>query len=229
SPASPETVKTKPPHKLCLFDQLFPLTYTPLILFYANPETPNLQSTDRFIAHTLTVYYPFSGRTNSGNLLIDRFGESISFIHVKVESCHLSDFLKRREPENLNCFLPRAPFCRESFEFDSPVLEMQVSVFACGGVALGWAASHKLIEGFTMISFLKAFSAVSRGGRERAEILSAAPALFRPQSDGNPLVYKRKRAMGVINLNQPARRPSEEDTTPLHFGPAFNLFPSPVF
>ncbi|CAI0467762.1 unnamed protein product, partial [Linum tenue] len=135
----------------------FPLTYTPLILFYANPETPNLQSTDRFIAHlkrslaeTLTVYYPFSGRTDSGNLLIDRFGESIPFIHVKV------------------------------------------FVFACGGIALGWAASHKLIDGFTMISFLKAFSAVSRGGRERAEILSTAPALFRLQSDGNPLVYKRK-------------------------------------
>ncbi|CAL1362301.1 unnamed protein product [Linum trigynum] len=115
-------------------------------------KTPNLQSTDRFIAHlkrslaeTLTVYYPFSGRTNSGNLLIDRFGESIPLIHVKVESCRLSDFLKRREPENLNCLLPRAPFRRESFEFDSPVLEMQVSIFSCGGIALGWAASHKQI------------------------------------------------------------------------------------
>ncbi|CAI0557526.1 unnamed protein product, partial [Linum tenue] len=121
--------------------------YAPLILFYANPATPNLQSTNRFIAHlkrslaeTLTVYYPFSGRTNSGNLLIDRFGESIPFIHVKVESCRLSDFLKRREPKNLNRLLPRAPFRRESFEFDSPVLEMQVSVFAVQG--------HRRFEGF---------------------------------------------------------------------------------
>ncbi|CAL1387005.1 unnamed protein product [Linum trigynum] len=106
------------------------------------------------------------------------FGEGLPFIHVKVDRCRLSDFLKLREPENLNCLLPRAPFRRESVEFDSPVLEMQVSVFACSGIALGWAASHKLIDGFTMISFLKAFSAVTRGGRERAEFLSSAPPCF---------------------------------------------------
>ncbi|CAL1389563.1 unnamed protein product [Linum trigynum] len=74
------------------------------------------------------IFTSFPCRTNPGNLLIDRFGESIPFIHVKVESCRLSDFLKRREPENLNCLLPRAPSRRESFEFE----------FAAGSKSSPW-------------------------------------------------------------------------------------------
>ncbi|CAL1370043.1 unnamed protein product [Linum trigynum] len=40
-PSSPEIIQTKPPHRLCLFDQLTPLTFVHVILFYANPDHSN--------------------------------------------------------------------------------------------------------------------------------------------------------------------------------------------
>ncbi|CAN1336859.1 hypothetical protein LINPERPRIM_LOCUS37334, partial [Linum perenne] len=46
-----------------------------------------------------------------------------------------------------------------------PILELQLSVFSCGGIAFGWAASHKLVDRSTMKAFLDTFSAISRGNR----------------------------------------------------------------
>ncbi|CAL1374205.1 unnamed protein product [Linum trigynum] len=168
-PSSPETIQTKPPHRFCLFDQLTPLTFSPLILFYANPDhnNPNLASflhrLKRSLAETLNIYYPFSGRTGPGNLVIDSFNAGLPFTLAHVIDCRLSQFLKRKETELLNLLLSRQPFQKEPSDVESPVLELQVSVFSCGGIALGWACSHKLIDGSTMRSFLTTFTALLRG------------------------------------------------------------------
>ncbi|CAL1374197.1 unnamed protein product [Linum trigynum] len=182
-PSSPEIIRTKPPQKLCLFDQLTPLTFSPLIIFYHNPHchNPNIAAaaTTSFIhrlksslAETLNIYYPFSGRTNPGNLVVDRFEEGVPFLHAQSD-CRLSDFLKSRQPDLLNRLLPRPPYHKEPADVDAPLLEIQVSVFTCGGIALGWAASHKLIDGFTMRSLIHVYSSISLGGRARDKILAA--------------------------------------------------------
>ncbi|CAN1149208.1 Pelargonidin 3-O-(6-caffeoylglucoside) 5-O-(6-O-malonylglucoside) 4'''-malonyltransferase [Linum perenne] len=176
-PSSPQIIQTKPPHKLCLFDQLTPLTYTPVILFYTNPHSSNLlHHLKRSLSDTLNVYYPISGRSTSDNLFIHSFNEGVPFVHVQVD-CLLSDFLKRHHPDSLNLLLPRQPFQKESLEnrVSFPVLEIQLSVFSCGGFSLSWACSHKLIDAFTLKSFLNLFSSVSRGrqiSRTEVEFIS---------------------------------------------------------
>ncbi|CAI0410924.1 unnamed protein product [Linum tenue] len=168
-PSSPETIQTKPPHSFCLFDQLTPLTFCPIILFYANPDhsNPNLdpfiRRLKRSLAETLTIYYPFSGRTGPRNLAIDSFDAGIPFTLTQVVDCRLSQFLKRKETELLNLLLSRQPFQKERSDVDAPVLELQVSVFSCGGIAFGWSLSHKLIDQSTITSFLSTFSALLRG------------------------------------------------------------------
>ncbi|CAL1387007.1 unnamed protein product [Linum trigynum] len=199
-PSSLEIIQTKSPHKLCLFDQLTPLTYFPPILFYANPDhnNPNLAaSADSFIhrlkrslAETLNIYYPFSGRTDSGNMFIDSFNAGLPFTLARVVDCRLAQFLKRNETELLNLFLSRQPFQKDLSDVGSPVLELQVSVFTCGGIALAWAASHKLVDGSTMKSFLGTFTALLRG--QPNDIISPdfaqASKLFPPR-DPSPENY----------------------------------------
>ncbi|CAN1238352.1 Stemmadenine O-acetyltransferase [Linum grandiflorum] len=165
-PSSPETTNTKPPHKLCLFDQLTPLTFSPLILFYSTPP-PNfsIHHLKLSLSQTLDIYYPFSGRTTAGNLTIDNFNAGLPFTLAQSHS-RLSHFLKNNENlELLNLLLPRQPFQKENTIVDAPVLELQLSVFSCGGIAFGWAASHKLIDGSTMKAFLDTFTAITRGNR----------------------------------------------------------------
>ncbi|CAN1332996.1 Stemmadenine O-acetyltransferase [Linum perenne] len=176
-PSSPESIQTKPPHKLCLFDQLTPVTFSPLILFYSTPPPSfSINHLKLSLSQTLDIYYPFSGRTSSANLFINNFNEGIPFTLARTHS-RLSHFLKHNDddPELLNLLLPRQPFQRENTKLDLPVLELQLSVFSCGGIAFGWAASHKLVDGSTMKAFLDTFSAISRGNRNdlsRVEALS---------------------------------------------------------
>ncbi|CAN1238373.1 Vinorine synthase [Linum grandiflorum] len=184
-PSSPAIIANKPLHKLCLFDQLTPLTYTPIILFYSNPQHPNLlHHLKRSLADTLDVYYPFSGRsTSDDNLFVHSFNEGVPFIHVQA-NCSLSDFLKHHQPDSLNLLLPRQPFRNRVISY--PVLELQISFFSCGGFSLGFSCSHKLIDAFTLKSFLALFSAVSRGGSDgEKEIavsnLGQAAELFPPR------------------------------------------------
>ncbi|CAN1149210.1 Stemmadenine O-acetyltransferase [Linum perenne] len=173
-PSSPQIIQTKPPHKLCLFDQLTPLTYTPVILFYTNPHSSNLlHHLKRSLSDTLNVYYPISGRSTSDNLFIHSFNEGVPFVHVQVD-CLLSDFLKRHHPDSLNLLLPRQPFQKESLEnrVSFPVLEIQLSVFSCGGFSLSWACSHKLIDAFTLATTSPEGDGTVMKKRSRVEAVS---------------------------------------------------------
>ncbi|XP_060675871.1 vinorine synthase-like [Ziziphus jujuba] len=66
------------PYKLCLFDQLTPVTYPSLVFFYPIiAEHPNfnlpktLTHLKNSLSETLTLFYPFSGRTKNNTLIHD--------------------------------------------------------------------------------------------------------------------------------------------------------------
>ncbi|CAI0476246.1 unnamed protein product, partial [Linum tenue] len=140
-----------------------PLTFTSIILFYAILDANAIvQHLKLSIAETLNIYYPFSGWTRPANVIIDRFDEDFPFTHARVD-CRIAHFLKRRETELLNRLLPRQPFQRKPKNTASPVLEFHASILSCGGVALGWACSHQLVDAAMMRSFLKTICVVSRG------------------------------------------------------------------
>ncbi|MBA0755959.1 hypothetical protein Gogos_021644, partial [Gossypium gossypioides] len=58
-------------------------------------------------------------------------------------SCRLSEFLKHHEVKLLNKLLPCQPFSKE-FNNEAPLLVCQVTIFACGRIALGVVFSHYL-------------------------------------------------------------------------------------
>nr|AFF19204.1 BAHD acyltransferase [Erythroxylum coca] len=162
-PSSPATL-TKKPYKLSLFDQLTPGTYTPTIFFYPK-NRPNSDTTQvlarlkRSLSETLDSYFFLSGRTRD-NRFIDCFDEGVPFFEASV-SVGLSDFLKHHEHEWLNRLVAYRPYTKEAL--DSPLLSIQVSVFACGGIVIGTSASHKLIDALTGSFILKTWAAMFRG------------------------------------------------------------------
>ncbi|KAJ8759141.1 hypothetical protein K2173_004148 [Erythroxylum novogranatense] len=162
-PSSPAIV-TKKPYKLSLFDQLTPTTYTPIIFFYSKNRsnsntTQVLARLKRSLSETLDSYFFLSGRTRD-NRFIDCFDEGVPFFEASV-SVGLSDFLKHHEHEWLNRLVAYRPYTKEAL--DSPVLAIQVSVFACGGIAIGVSASHKLMDAHTGSFFFKTWAAMCRG------------------------------------------------------------------
>lgn len=160
-------IQHQKPYKFSLFDQLTPTTYVPVIYFYPNNNNsePNLirqtlTHLKESLSQTLDLYYPFSGRTND-NLYVDRFDEGVPFFEAKVK-CSMSDFLKRHETEWLNRFLPCRPFTKE-VNMSIPFLAFQVTIFTCGGIALGWCMSHKLFDGLTASAFVTTWAYIFRG------------------------------------------------------------------
>ncbi|KAH1037976.1 hypothetical protein J1N35_039719 [Gossypium stocksii] len=72
-PSSPE-IHNKEPFKLCVFDQLTPTTYVPIIVFYAQSVTNTtniLTQLKKSLSETLNIVYPFSGRTFSNMFIHD--------------------------------------------------------------------------------------------------------------------------------------------------------------
>ncbi|KAJ4834647.1 hypothetical protein Tsubulata_020215, partial [Turnera subulata] len=71
----------------------------------------------------------------------------------------------------------------EHFNEGVPFLEAQVSVFSCGGIALGLSPSHKLLDGGTAKAFLFTWASISRGDLEGIvpPALSEASQFFPPK------------------------------------------------
>lgn len=65
---------------------------------------------------------------------------------------------------------------------------VQVNVFECGGIALGAYLSHKIIDGLTCVTLLKAWSAATRGDTGEVTPSFITLSLF-PQSESVPSDY----------------------------------------
>ncbi|KAL1174170.1 hypothetical protein V6Z11_A05G459100, partial [Gossypium hirsutum] len=182
-PSSPE-IHQKEPFKLCVFDQLTPTTYVPVIVFYArtdNNTTNILTQLKKSLSEALNILYPFSGRIFS-NMFLHDFDAGVPFLSVRI-GCRLSEFLRHHQIETLNNLLPCPPFCKES-NHQGPLLVCQVTMFACGGIALGICASHKITDAKTGFILGFVWSTICQGYHPeiRFPALSKASLIFPPKN-----------------------------------------------
>lgn len=138
------------PYKLCLFDQLTPLTYPAGIIFYPNAKLGhyidqnhnfnnnnyngndndnNLQEIlaqlKKSLSEALNLHYPFAGRIKN-NLYVDDFDAGLLYVEARV-NCRMSEYFKLRDTESLDHFLPFPPFRKEAAETSSlPQVAFQV-------------------------------------------------------------------------------------------------------
>ncbi|CAN1163157.1 Vinorine synthase [Linum perenne] len=182
---SKQTIKPSsptPPHlktfNLSILDQLIPAPYAPLILFYPNTSQYDDVSTDTStkldalkssLSDTLTRFYPLAGTISHDDLSIDCNDKGVNFVHART-GCSMTHFLVRPDILSLRKFLPVDPAYVES---ERRVSNLQVTEFACGGIAIGICMSHKILDGFALSTFLKAWTTAARHDPTRVEIVSA--------------------------------------------------------
>ncbi|KAL3830423.1 hypothetical protein ACJIZ3_019225 [Penstemon smallii] len=167
SSATPDHLKT---HEVSVFDQLFPHMHMPFIYFYANEinhQDDNLiqkrrQLLKQSLSETLTRFYPLAGKVKD-NRHIDCNDDGVYYVEAKASN-FLSDFLKHPDDnKSINRLLPFDPnSIHELLSSKTYLVMIQVTVFGCGGMAIGLYTSHKIIDGFTHATFLKAWAATTR-------------------------------------------------------------------
>ncbi|KAI3757323.1 hypothetical protein L6452_04858 [Arctium lappa] len=190
SSPTPQTLKL---YKLSILDQLIPAPYAPIILYYRNHNQDHdptnnldhqlqnkLQTLKDSLSKTLTDFYPLAG-TIKDDLSIDCDDVGACFAVARVDT-RLDDFLENLDLEVVNRFFPCEPGFNGSI-VGSCVMNVQVNVFECGGIAIGLCISHKILDGSAIGTFLKGWSGSSRGSKEVVIPNLSAPSLFPANDD----------------------------------------------
>lgn len=168
-------------YQLSFLDQVSPMVYNPMVLFYSSNDTSQFNNTTTISNHLkkslsdiLTYFYPLAGRIN-GRDFIDCNDEGIPFIEAKVE-CTLDEVIHKPVPGELNHLVP--------FELDNITditFGVQLNVFECGGIAIGACLSHQIADGLSFFTFLNSWAAIARGQQApNPEFVSAK--LFPPKN-----------------------------------------------
>ncbi|EYU33330.1 hypothetical protein ABFS82_03G017500 [Erythranthe guttata] len=187
-PSSP-TPDDKKTHKYSLLDQIMPPVFVSLVLYY--PNINNNNNIDDFICETtqilkqslsttLSLYKPLAGRIKD-SLSIDCNDQGVLLVVVKFKE-NLSDFLKKPDPKACRAHIP------VTLTWDEPgpgshVAMLQVNYFSCGGVAIGSLFFHKVVDGVSVGSFMKAWAAAASGGPAAAIIPDYTAQTIFPQNE----------------------------------------------
>lgn len=178
--------------KLSLFDQLAPVMYTPLLLFYPNNSSNNNISVDhqepqlliqhlrKSLSETLTHFYPLAGRLRS-NLYIECNDEGAEFVEARIK-CSMSETLENPDSELLRQFLPADIECNKEAEAMEFLLLVQATTFfECGGMAIGLSISHKITDASTLTTFISAWAGTAIGSHRQLVLPEfGAASLFPP-------------------------------------------------
>ncbi|XP_010550538.1 PREDICTED: BAHD acyltransferase At5g47980 [Tarenaya hassleriana] len=157
-PASPTTPSHVRTIHLSLFDQFLPTTYLPAIFFYdktAEEETVSkiLKSS---LSETLTRFYPLAGRIQGVSL--DCNDEGALFTQTRVDML-LSDLLT-----NPDALLPEQLIPSDSMDPGTwPLLNINVSFFKAGGMAIGVSVSHKICDTYSLMMFVQGWASAAKG------------------------------------------------------------------
>ncbi|GMN53165.1 hypothetical protein TIFTF001_022303 [Ficus carica] len=172
-PSSP-TPKNKRKVKLSLIDQTYTPSYVPMILFYNTPSKGYSNSLEKSLSKTLVKFYPFAGRLN-GNVSVDCNDEGAYILEARI-NCDLLDFLQKPDPKLVPQFLPSS----NPKNINHALLLAQLTVFSCGGIAIGVSASHKITDGPALSYLIRTWSSMSAGEQDLVPPKIVGPSLFPP-------------------------------------------------
>ncbi|URE17857.1 Transferase family [Musa troglodytarum] len=173
-----------PKHSIWLSNldlMLAPRSHTPTITLFRYNGDRNFFSVEVLkaaLAKALLHFYPLAGRVavgEDGRLEIQCTGEGVLFV-VARSTCTLdvlSDFTPSEEMRQL--------FAPSSDGNDSMCIMLQVTFFECGGVCLGIATHHGVMDGVSALHFINTWSDIARGA-EGTVVVSLDRALLRARS-----------------------------------------------
>ncbi|VVA13233.1 PREDICTED: vinorine synthase [Prunus dulcis] len=195
SPTPPHLRK----HELSFLDQIATPIFMPMILFYTNNVKIYSDRVKQSLSEILTQYYPLAGRVID-DAYVDCNDQGVHYVQAQV-NCLLSDVISQPNPNQLNKLLP--------YNLDNVgdlILAVQVNIFDCGGMAIGICISHKIVDAFSVVTFLNSWALVSRGDCDIKNSAVSPPlfdvaTLFPPRS-----ISGYKPSTGIIRENIVTKR-----------------------
>ncbi|KAL3501998.1 hypothetical protein ACH5RR_036447 [Cinchona calisaya] len=190
-PASPT------PHHLrtlrfSLLDQISPDCYTSLLFFFSsNCQKTMLNINDvisdrrrrlkQSLFKILVPFYPLAGKIIKDGFHIECNDDGVYYVEART-NMQLSDLLKKPENELINQLCPLHPDSVEMLS-KSYVLMVQISIFDCGGIAIGLNASHKILDGLSVSTFMQAWGATARESSKQIHPSFISSSMFPPIPD----------------------------------------------
>ncbi|PWA70756.1 transferase, Chloramphenicol acetyltransferase-like domain protein [Artemisia annua] len=160
-------------YKIGFIDELMPFVNVGVVLYFStnsNHDAKFVTRLEKSLEKTLTRFYPLAGRFVNKTLIIDCNDQGAEFIHAKV-NIKLQDILApNANVKFVDDFIPSKKFAID--QFHEPLLAVQVTMFECGGVALGVNVSHKIVDASTLSTFVTEWAAMNQ---KENEIESTGP------------------------------------------------------
>ncbi|KAK1407189.1 hypothetical protein QVD17_38802 [Tagetes erecta] len=167
---TPNNLKT---YKFSFIDQHIPPYYIPLILYYSYDQysttTTQSQITIKLktsLSKTLTHFYPLAGRLANNRNTVDCNDQGVQFSVARVES-NLLDVVESPVIKELNKLV------KVETSYVEEQLAIQVSLFECGGIAVGVSMSHRIGDACSISSFVSHWFALAK----ESETLLSGPVL----------------------------------------------------
>ncbi|PWA97941.1 transferase, Chloramphenicol acetyltransferase-like domain protein [Artemisia annua] len=161
------TPQTLQHYKISFLDELAPFINISVILFFSanNNAIPKFVSRlETSLEKILTRFYPLAGRYVDKTHTIDCNDQGAEFIHAKVD-IKMQDILAPGvDIKVVDEFIPPNKLAVE--HFTDPLLAIQVTMFKCGGVALGVSTTHKIADASTLSTFVNEWAAMNREENE---------------------------------------------------------------
>uniref|UniRef100_A0A803Q8X2 Uncharacterized protein n=1 Tax=Cannabis sativa TaxID=3483 RepID=A0A803Q8X2_CANSA len=155
-----------------ILDQMVPRhIHVPTIYVYKPPIMSTLSLDDQFfdsnilkdaLSKVLVPFYPVAGRlitSKNGRIDIDCNGEGVLFIEAETSFVldDFGDFVP--SPKLRSLLVPSVDYSNGLSSY--PLL--LVTYFKCGGVSIGVAMDHHVVDGFSALHFFNSWSEMARG------------------------------------------------------------------
>ncbi|KAJ4715307.1 vinorine synthase-like [Melia azedarach] len=171
SSPTPSHLKT---YELCLIDQYIGHHFPSVLLFYPLNINLHLSSTlvdiDRIVSErlqllkkslseALTLYYPLAGKIKD-DMSVQCNDEGIYFVEARAK-IPLNQFLNQPNRSLIGKLSPVNDSEKRGQIKELYVGQIQVTVFACGGLAICICISHKICDVRTTSCFMRCWSALA--------------------------------------------------------------------
>ncbi|XP_020182720.1 hydroxycinnamoyltransferase 4-like [Aegilops tauschii subsp. strangulata] len=192
--------------------------YTPTVYFYRpNGEHVGFFAADAVkdsLARALVAFYPLAGRLGldgAGRVQIDCTGEGAVFVAARSDHYALEDLMNEFVPcgEMRDLFVPPTPAPNPP----CVLLLAQVTYLSCGGVVLGLALHHSVVDARSAALFVETWASVARGSTKE-------DAPVPPSFDHRLLAARQKRA---VPYDHPEYKP---EPAPVHAATAASTYAS---
>ncbi|KAL7257678.1 hypothetical protein ACSBR1_003903 [Camellia fascicularis] len=150
-------------------DQDKPITHAPLIYFYGS--LPGLsfasiiETLKISLSRALVCFYPLAGRlywtTGNGGRVALNCNSMGARLYEAESDAKIEDFGDFCPTPKLRSLVPSVDYSDPLHQL--PLLLVQLTKFSCGGVSLGLATSHIMIDGTSFSHFISTWAKIARG------------------------------------------------------------------